>query len=75
MYSATSQDMYNRPGIKCENGHLEIAPQIIDRFSLVDKNFTQFFLTGQKIYYILSHDYDKLEIVSIVWRNIMNWNT
>ena len=47
----TTQGIYNRPGIKCKNGRLEIAARIIDRFYLVDKIFAQFFLLdGSCIY-------------------------
>ena len=43
-----TQGIYNRPGIKCINGHHEIASQIIDRFYLGDFIFAEFFL--QKLY-------------------------
>ena len=42
---------YNRPGIKCKNGHLETASRIIDRFYLVDKIFAQFFLLDESCIY------------------------
>ena len=46
-----TQGIYNRPGIKCKNGRLEIASQIIDRFYFVDQIFAQFFLLdGSCIY-------------------------
>ena len=46
-----SQGIYNRPGIKCKNGRLEIASQIIDRFYFVDQIFAQFFLLDKSCIY------------------------
>ena len=46
-----TQGIYNRPGIKCKNGRLEIASQIIDRFYLVDLIFAEFFLLDESCIY------------------------
>ena len=46
-----TQGIYNRPRIKCKNGRLEIASQIIDRFYFVDKIFAQFFLLNESCIY------------------------
>ena len=46
-----TQGIYNRPGIKCKNGRLEIASQIIDRFYFVDQIFAQFFLLDESCIY------------------------
>ena len=47
----SAQGIYNRAGIKCKNGRLEIASQIIDCFYFVDQIFAQFFLLdGSCIY-------------------------
>ena len=46
-----SQGIYNRPGIKCKNGRLEIASQIIDRFYFVDQIFAQFSLLDESCIY------------------------
>ena len=46
-----AQGIYNRPGIKCKNGCLEIASQIIDRFYFVDQIFAQFFLLDESCIY------------------------
>ena len=46
-----AQGIYNRPGIKCKNGRLEIASQIIDRFYFVDQIFAQFFLLDESCIY------------------------
>ena len=45
-----TQGIYNRPGIKCKNGRLEIASRIIDRFYLVDLIFAEFLLDESCIY-------------------------
>ena len=47
----SKQGIYNRPGIKCKNGRLEIVARIIDRFHLVDKIFAQFFLLDESCIY------------------------
>ena len=52
---AIPQGIYNRPGIKCKNGRLEIASQIIDRFYFVDQIFAQFFLLDESCIYS-AHD-------------------
>ena len=59
-----AQGIYNRPGMKWENGPLEEAPPIIDRFSLVDKNFAQFFLLDERSIYF-AHENAKLKILTI----------
>ena len=46
-----TQGIYNRPGIECKNGRLEIAARIIDRFYLVDEIFAQFFLLDESCIY------------------------
>ena len=46
-----TQGIYNRPGIKCKNGRLEIAARIIDRFYLVDKIFAKFSLLDKSCIY------------------------
>ena len=46
-----AQGIYNHPGIKCKNGHLEIASRIIDRFYLVDLIFAEFFLLNESCIY------------------------
>ena len=46
-----TQGIYNRPGIKCKNGCLEIASQIIDRFYFVDQIFARFFLLDESCIY------------------------
>ena len=61
--------IYNRPGIKCKNGRLEIATRIIDRFYLVDKIFAQFFSLDESCIYS-AHVGTQLAIVSIAWRKI-----
>ena len=50
MYQPT-QGIYNHPGIKCKNGRLEIASQIIDRFYFVDQIFAKFFLLDESCIY------------------------
>ena len=49
--ASTAQGIYSRPGIKCKNGSLEIASQIIDRFYFVDQIFAQFFLLDESCIY------------------------
>ena len=51
LYTKITQGIYNHPGIKCKNGHREIASQIIDSFYLVDKIFAQFFLLDESCIY------------------------
>ena len=46
-----TQGIYNRPGIKCKNGRLEIASQIIYRFYFVDQIFAQFSLLDESCIY------------------------
>ena len=48
---AVTQGINNRPGIKCKNGHLEIAARIINSFYLVDLIFAEFFLLDESCIY------------------------